>query len=92
MSNASQPFDPGYDYEADRDIVERLEVAPTVTLPASEAMLPVAAAIRQMMLERSEAAGEIRALRIKVRIFDKRVDELRNTLDNLCGPDWEMHE
>ena len=39
-----------------------------------------------------EAAGEIRALRVRVKIYSKRIDELRDTLDNLCGEDWELHE
>ena len=44
------------------DILERLRETPTVTLPQAEAMLPVASTIRQMMVERAEAADTIAAL------------------------------
>lgn len=48
-----------------QDILERLRETPTVTLPQVKAMIPVAQAIRRMMVERAEAADEIERLRAR---------------------------
>jgi hypothetical protein len=45
------------------DILERLRVTPMVTLPQAQSIIPVATTIREMMIERAEAAHEIELLR-----------------------------
>lgn len=58
------------------DILERLRVTPTVTLPQAEAVIPVAKEIRRFLVERQEAADEITNLRALLRDLANRCDDV----------------
>jgi hypothetical protein len=74
QSSELKPFDDGYDYEADKDIVEQLL-----------AVHPLSAA-RDVA---TRAAGEIRALRAHVKLLDRRNDELAAELNCLHSEEGE---
>lgn len=67
-----QPFDPGYDYEADKDITERLDANKKLCL------LENAKAAALM----DEAAGEIRALRILCSCLRRRFNDLEAEIEH----------
>lgn len=66
---APKPFDPGYDYEADKDIVERLKT----NADNFRGMGPYRHAMAVLL---DEAAGEIRALRLLVKNRERTIDDL----------------
>ncbi len=48
------------------DVVARLRVTPEVTIPGSKPFIPAVKAIRQMMIDRMQAADEIERLRLVI--------------------------
>lgn len=73
-----QPFDPGYDYEADKDICERLKRAGSLTFTDG---------YHTDFELLDDAAGEIRALRLLIKNMEKTINNLVAERNEYMGED-----
>ena len=65
-----------YDYEADRDITDKLEEMANILLSP----LPMGAAFGSVLAK--QAAREIRVLRLKVKMYRKVIDEMEREIND----------